>query len=228
MRTLYELCGAQPDRIFSAYAWRARLTLGLKGLEFATKPTPFTEISKILDGSHTKVPVLIDGDRTLTESFDICTYLEDAYPDTVSIFGGEGGRENAALIDNLIVTGLYPTITRMIVKDIAEKLSPVDHDYFRSTREQRLGGTLEDVQRGRDKERERFAVFLKPYLRRLEITPFLGGQAPNYADIALTASFCWAKGTSSYDILNGDPVFSTWFDQVLEACNQTSALKLAV
>lgn len=228
MRTLYELCGAEPDRIFSAYAWRVRLTMGLKGLDFTSKPTPFTEIPKILDGSYTKVPVLIDGDKTLSESFNICTYLEDAYADTPSIFGGAGGRDNAALIDNLIVTGLYPATTRMIVGDIAEKLAPVDHEYFRSTREQRLGGTLEDVQRGRDKERERFATFIKPYRRRLELAPFLGGQNLLFSDIALAASFCWAKATSSYDTLNGDPVFGAWFENVLVSCNQTSALKLAI
>lgn len=227
MRTLYELCGAQPDCIFSAYAWRVRLTMGLKGLEFTAKPTSFTQIPKILDGSYTKVPVLVDGDTTLSESFTICTYLEDTYHDTPSIFGGAGGRENAALIDNLIITGLYPTITRMIVKDISDQLAPVDHDYFRSTREQRLGGTLEDVQRGREKERERFATFLKPYRRRLELAPFLGGQSLLFADIALAASFCWAKGTSSFDTVNGDAVFAAWFDRVLETCNQTSALKLA-
>lgn len=228
MRTLYELCGAQPDRIFSAYAWRVRLAMGLKGLDFTTKPTPFTQIPKILDGSYTKVPVLIDGEKTLNESFEICTYLDDTYPDTPSVFGGEVGRENAALIDNLIITGLYPTITRMIVRDIAEQLAPVDHDYFRSTREERLGGTLEDVQRGRDKERERFATFIKPYRRRLELAPFLGGQTLLYSDIALAASLCWAKAASSYDTLNGDPVFGAWFEAVLETCNQSTALKLAV
>lgn len=228
MRTLYELCGAESDRLFSAYAWRVRLAMGLKELDFTSKPTPFTEIPGILDGSYTKVPVLVDGEKVLSESFDICTYLEKTYPDTPSLFGGNGGRENAALIDNLIVTGLYPTITRLIVRDIAEKLSPVDHAYFRSTREQRLGGTLEDIQRGRDKERERLATFLKPYRRRLEVAPFLGGQTLLFSDIALAASFCWAKATSSYDTLHGDPVFGAWFESVLETCNQSAALKLAV
>lgn len=228
MRTLYELCGAQHDRIFSAYAWRVRLAMGFKGLDFTPKPTPFTQIPNILDGSYTKVPVLIDGEKVLSESFEICTYLEATYPDTSSLFGGDGGQENAALIDNLIITGLYPTITRMIVRDIAEQLSPVDHEYFRSSRELRLGGTLEDIQRGRDKERERFATFIKPYRRRLELAPFLGGQTLLFSDIALAASFCWAKATSSYDTLNGDPVFNAWFENVLETCNQSSALKLAV
>jgi glutathione S-transferase len=228
MRTLYELCGAETDRLFSAYAWRVRLTMGYKGLDFTSRPTPFTEIPNILDGNHSKVPVLIDDEKVLSESFDICTYLEESYPQTPRIFGGAGGRENAALIDNLIITGLYPTITRLIVRDIAEKLSPVDHEYFRTSREQRLGGTLEDIQRGRDKERERLAVFLKPYRRRLDVAPFLGGQSLLFSDIALAASFCWAKATSSYDTFNGDPVFGAWFEKVLETCNQSAALKLAL
>jgi glutathione S-transferase len=166
MRILYELCGAEPDRLFSAYSWRARLALGFKGLDFENRPTPFTQIPKTLDGIHKTVPVLIDGQTTVTESFAICAHLEAAYPDTSSIFGGDSGKENAALIDNLIVTGLYPTISRMIILDIHNHLAPEDAAYFRQSREKRFGMSLEDVQRGRDKERQKFATFLKPYRRR--------------------------------------------------------------
>jgi glutathione S-transferase len=227
MRILYELCGAEPDRLFSAYSWRARLTLGFKGLDFENRPTPFTQIPKALDGIHKTVPVLIDGETTVAESFAICFHLDDVYPDTPSVFGGNGGRENAALIDNLIVTGLYPTITRMIILDIHNRLAPEDAAYFRQSREKRFGMSLEDVQRGRDKERQKFATLLKPYRRRLEETPYLGGERLLYADIALAASFCWAKATSSYDTMNGDDLLQDWFDRVLATCNQTAALKLA-
>ncbi len=227
MRTLYELCGAEPDRLFSAYSWRARLTLGYKGLEFESRPTPFTQIPKALEGIHKTVPVLVDGERTVTESFDICRYLETTYADTPTVFGGDGGVENAALIDNLIVTGLYPTISRMIILDIHNQLAPEDATYFRQSREKRFGMSLEDVQRGRDKEREKFAAFLKPYQRRLAEAPFLGGERLLFADIVLAASFCWAKATSSYDTMNGDEVLQAWFDRVLSTCNQTQALKLA-
>ncbi|MBO6674706.1 MAG: glutathione S-transferase N-terminal domain-containing protein [Rhizobiales bacterium] len=227
MRILYELCGAEPDRLFSAYSWRARLTLGFKELDFENRPTPFTQIPKALDCIHKTVPVLIDGETTITESFAICAYLEDTYPESASIFGGDGGKENAALIDNLIVTGLYPTISRMIILDIHNHLAREDAAYFRQSREKRFGMSLEDVQRGRDKERQKFATFLKPYRRRLEETPYLGGERLLYADIALAASFCWAKATSSYDTMNGDDLLHDWFNRVLDACNQTAALKLA-
>lgn len=226
-RILYELCGAESDRLFSAYSWRVRMTLGLKGLDFEGRPTPFTQIPKALEGIHKTVPVLIDGDTTVTESFAICSYLEDTYADTPSVFGGAGGKANAALIDNLIVTGLYPTISRMIIKDIHDQLAPGDAVYFRQSREKRFGASLEDVQRGRDKERNKLATFLKPYRRRLTETPFLGGDGLLYADIALASSFCWAKATSSYDTLDGDTVFQDWFDRVLDTCQQKSALKLA-
>ncbi|MEM6712317.1 MAG: glutathione S-transferase N-terminal domain-containing protein [Pseudomonadota bacterium] len=229
-RHLYELCGEDRERLFSAYSWRVRLTLGYKDLAFESRPTRFLEIPKVLDGIHDRVPVLMDGDRTITESFAICTYLEQAYLETPRIF--THGREtdpsalaNAALIDNLIVTGLYPTITRMIIKDISDCQAPDDEHYFRTTREQRLGATLEDIQRGRDKERARFATFLKPYRRRLEDSPFLGGKKLLFADIALCSSFCWAIGTSAYDTMGGDDVLHSWFDRVIQACGQTKALK---
>ena len=227
MRVLYELCGAEPDRLFSAYCWRVRLALGRKGLPFESRPLPFTAIPGAVLADYVKFPVLVDSNTTLVESFDICVHLEGAHRDGPTLFGGDGGTENAALIDGLIITGLYPTISRMIIKDIHDRLAPQDAAYFRQTREMRFGATLEDVQRGREKERERFAAFLKPYRRRIEEAPFLGGQAPLYADLALAGTFCWSKATSSFDLLAGDELMEGWFWRVLDACGQRGALKLA-
>ena len=227
MRTLYELCGRERDRLFSPYAWRARLVMGFKGLAFESRPLTFIQIPVELEGIHKTVPVLTDVDQTIAESLAICLHLEEAYPDTPSVFGGQGGKENAALIDNLIVTGLYPTLSRMIIKDIHDLLAEPDAAYFRQSREKRFGMSLEDVQRGRDKQRTQFATFLKPYRRRLNDAAFLGGEGPRYADMALAASFCWSVATSPYDIMQGDAVLQSWFERVLEACNQSEALKRA-
>ncbi|MBV6658871.1 MAG: glutathione S-transferase N-terminal domain-containing protein [Devosiaceae bacterium] len=227
MPKLYELCGAETDRLFSAYAWRVRLTLGYKGIAFDSQPLPFTAIPGAVLPDYARVPVFVDGDETVVESFDICHYLEARHPDTPTVFGGEGGVQNAALIDNLIVTGLYPTISRMIIKDIHDQLAAADQAYFRASREERFGATLEDVQRGRDKERTRFATFLKPYRRRLEAAPYLGGERLLFADIALCASLCWARATSPYDILGGDALMDEWFWRTLDACHGRAALKRA-
>lgn len=38
-----------------------------------------------------QVPVLVDGDNVVHESFEIAKYLEKTYPNGPSLFGGEGG-----------------------------------------------------------------------------------------------------------------------------------------
>ena len=38
-----------------------------------------------------QVPVVVDGDHAVHESFEIARYLETTYPDAPSLFGGEGG-----------------------------------------------------------------------------------------------------------------------------------------
>ena len=39
-----------------------------------------------------KVPVLLDGETAVVDSWTIANYLEDTYPDRPSLFGGEGVR----------------------------------------------------------------------------------------------------------------------------------------
>ncbi len=71
----------------SPYAWRVMLALTVKGLEYETVLLDRaagdleTEEYKALN-PYGKVPVLVDGDVTLSESLAILTYLEKAYPDT--------------------------------------------------------------------------------------------------------------------------------------------------
>jgi glutathione S-transferase len=39
------------------------------------------------------VPVLVDGDRWIADSWTIANYLEDTFPDSPSLFGGASGRD---------------------------------------------------------------------------------------------------------------------------------------
>lgn len=47
-----------------------------------------------------QVPVLVDGDNALNESFDIALYLEKTYPDAPTLFGGKGGEAIARFANN--------------------------------------------------------------------------------------------------------------------------------
>ena len=84
--TLYELCRAD-DRRFSPYCWRIRMALAHKGLDPERVPVRFTEKDKIAFSGQKLVPVLVDGDTTVVDSFAIACYLDDAYPDRPTLFG---------------------------------------------------------------------------------------------------------------------------------------------
>ena len=85
---LYDLAGAQPERRFSPYCWRIKLALAHKGVAFDAIPWRFTDKDVIAFSGQGRVPVLVDADRVVFNSWTIATYLEDGYPGP-SLFGGE-------------------------------------------------------------------------------------------------------------------------------------------
>ncbi|HZT50556.1 MAG TPA: glutathione S-transferase N-terminal domain-containing protein, partial [Stellaceae bacterium] len=80
MLQLYDLAAAEPDRRFSPYCWRARMALAHKGLEVETIPWRFTEKERLAPTGQGRVPVLVDGERWVWDSWAIAEYLEDRYP----------------------------------------------------------------------------------------------------------------------------------------------------
>ena len=77
--TLYDLVGTD-DRRMSPFCWRAKLALAHKGLDFETIPLKFTEKNKLAFSGQEQVPVLVDGDQTVFDSWTIACYLEDKHP----------------------------------------------------------------------------------------------------------------------------------------------------
>jgi glutathione S-transferase len=209
-RTLYDLSAADGRR-FSPYCWRAKLALAHKGLDAATVPVAFTEIPAILGGGQTTVPVLDDGGRIVRDSFAIAEYLEDACPDGPSLFGGEGGRGKARLIEGWSMYALHPQISGLVLRDIWASLAPKDQDYFRTSREQRFGRTLEDIQAGREERLEAFRKSLQPIRHALTHAPYIGGKTPLFADYILFGTLQWARVASDFQLLaERDPV-AVWF-----------------
>jgi glutathione S-transferase len=73
---LYDLAGAEDDRRFSPYCWRVKMALLHKGLAFETLAWRFTEKDAIAFSGSTTVPVLVDGNHTVSDSWKIAAYLE--------------------------------------------------------------------------------------------------------------------------------------------------------
>ena len=214
---LFELVGTDEARPFSPFCWRTRMALAHKGLDAESIPWRFTEKDAIAPHKSEKVPVLLDDETAVADSWAIANYLEDTYPDRPSLFGGEGGRAMGRLMnwwgDVTVVGGMFP----LIVADILEHLEPVDAAYFRQSREARFGKPLEQVMAGRDKSVEGFRRALDPLRLTLKSQPFIGGAKPNYADYIVFGPFQWARVVSPFKLLaEDDPVYA-WREKLLDA-----------
>jgi glutathione S-transferase len=214
---LYELVGSDEGRPFSPFCWRTRMALAHKGLSAETIPWCFTDKAAIAPHQSEKVPVLLDGDKPIVDSWVIANYLEDTYPDRSSLFGGEGGRAMARMLnwwgDVTVMGGMFP----LIVADIPAHLKPVDAAYFRKTREARFGKPLEEVVAGRDKAVEGFRKSLDPLRMTLRTQKYIGGATPNYADYIVFGPFQWARVVSPFKLLaEDDPVYA-WRERLLDA-----------
>lgn len=215
-RLLYTLCGVDPARRFSPHSWKIVMALAHKGLGFSEEPTPFTEIPSVEGGFSPTVPILNDGGRLVRDSFDIALYLEENYPDRPSLFGGEGGRALSRMVEGYVQTVIQAALVTIIVKDIYDCLATADQAYFRKTREQRLGRTLEDVEAGHAAELAAFRPKLEPVRHMLKFQPFLGGQSPLFADYILFGALQWARVVSPKRLLAADDPVSDWFTRCLD------------
>ncbi|MBR0657248.1 glutathione S-transferase family protein [Plastoroseomonas arctica] len=216
-RQLYELCGTDPARVFSPYCWRTRLALVHKGLAFETVPWRFTQTEAIAFAKSEKVPVLVDGERSVADSWAIAEYLEDTYPDAPSLFGGPGGRSMCRMIGNWAESVVQAGLVTMIVADIPAHLDPVDRDYFIASREKRFGKPLAEVTAGRETRVVEFRRALYPLRTTLKDFPFLGGDAPNYADHSVFGAFQWARCVSDFPLLEPSDAVHAWRERMLDA-----------
>ncbi|WP_316186723.1 MULTISPECIES: glutathione S-transferase family protein [unclassified Bradyrhizobium] len=214
---LYELVGTDAGRPFSPFCWRTRMALAHKGLSADTIPWRFTEKSAIAPHGSEKVPVMLDGDRAVADSWAIANYLEDTYPDRPSLFGGAGGRAMARFLnawgDIAIVGGIFP----LIIADIPKNLAAEDADYFRKSREARFGKSLEEVMASRDQAVIGFRRSLEPLRQTLKTQAFIGGDAPDYADYIVFGGFQWARVVSPFRLLEESDSVHAWRERLLDA-----------
>ncbi len=128
---LFELAGADPARVFSPYCWRTCLALAHKRLAWESIPWRFSDRDSLAPYGSRTVPVLLDGDRAIVDSWTIAGYLERTYADRPSLFGGDAARSATLLIKFWTERTLHPLLARMIVLDIVDVLDPRDLAYFR-------------------------------------------------------------------------------------------------
>ncbi|RYE79634.1 MAG: glutathione S-transferase family protein [Hyphomicrobiales bacterium] len=214
---LYELVGADAARPFSPHCWKARMALAHKGLAFETVPVPFTEVPLVEDGFATIVPVLRDGEHRVADSFKIAEYLDAAYPDAPTLFGGEGGRALSRFVESWTQRTIHPFVsTSRALLDIHDSLAAPDQVYFRQSREKVFGKPLEAVIVGDAARLEGFLDKLKPLRGLLDGQKFLGGATPLFADYIVFGAFQWLRIVSPWQVLPAGDAVTDWFERCLD------------
>jgi glutathione S-transferase len=197
---LYErLCA--DDRRPSPFCWRARFALAHKGLTPKVRAIKFSEAEQVAFSGQTKVPVLIDGQSVIHDSWGIACYLEDSYPDAASLFDGPGGRAIARLVNHWVDHSLEKALAPLLIPSLLAVACPEDRAYYRQTREAKFGLTIEQMTVRRQGYLEALRPVLEPLRQHLKETPFLCGERPAYADYLVFGDFQWARSVCDQDLL---------------------------
>ena len=214
-RTLYDLAGAEDERRFSPNCWRAKMALAHKGLPFETVPWRFTEKEAIAFSSQGLVPVLVDGERVVTDSWAICQYLDSAYPDTPRLAEGPQAWAYAFFIKNWTERSLQGALAPLLYLDILAHAAPKDREYFRTSRESRVGTTLEAFAADKPGHLDKLRKVLEPLGAALAAQPFVAGSTPALADYVVFGAFQWARCVSPLRLLEPDSPIAAWRGRML-------------
>src|SRR5207302_3472874 len=143
-------------------------------------------------------------------------YLGNRFPERPALFGSEAGHATTRFIEIWAETVLHPGLIGFVVLDIHRHIGPEDQAYFRKSREERFGRTLEEVVKDRDARLPSFRESLTPLRRTVERQDFLGGTAPAYADYIVFGAFQWARAISDYQLLAANDPVAAWRGRMLD------------
>ena len=99
----------------SSASYRVRMALNLKGLEYQQRP-----VHLVRDGGEQhadeyarlnpqqQVPVLVHGERVLTQSLAILEYLEETFPDTALLPAEPPGRARVRALAHVVACDIHP------------------------------------------------------------------------------------------------------------------------
>ena len=223
---LFDLAGGDENLRFSPFCWRVRMALAHKGVAYQTVPWRYGDKAKIAATGQGAVPVIVDGDKMIHDSWSIANYLEDTYPQR-PLFGNSATRGAALMIKFWTERTLHPILVRLLILDIYAAIHESDRAYFRESREKRFGVTLEQLGADPEKYREQLQVALEPLRLTASEQPFIGGAAPTFADYIVFGALQWARCVSPTKLLaEDDPVYA-WRKRLLDCFDGMAGKALA-
>lgn len=178
---IYELSSTK-GILFSPPCWRVRLTLELLGLDYESVPVTYTAIKKIDHGQFTTVPVLENESLIINDSFQIAKYINTTYAAREKLFPLEAVKAQAIFMQK-IMDHIHILTSKAVLYDIFDELADEDKEYFRASREKRIGKKLEEIKSIKEDATADMLVSYSNLEQYVAQNDFFGGDKPNYADI---------------------------------------------
>jgi glutathione S-transferase len=161
--------------------------------------------------------MIVDDGCSVADSWTIAIYLEDAYPDRPPLFGSKQERALARFYNQWTDVTLHGAIGPIVVSDILQHLDPRDRDYFRISREARLGATLETLATRRESYLSTLQQVLEPLRQTLAAQSYLAGDTPLYPDFIVFGAFQWARSISNVRLVQPSDPIDSWRQRLLDA-----------
>jgi glutathione S-transferase len=210
---LYDLAGTNEDLRFSPFCWRVRFALAQKDLQAETIPVRFTDKDRYAFSGQGLVPVLVDGERVITDSWDIARYLDEAYPNTRALFPETLPR----FFRYWTQLTMQPMVLKLVIMDVYACIHEKDREYFRTSRETRFGKPLESVRVPPEQGIPALRDTLAPLRAALQEQPYLGGDEPDFRDYMAFAPLQFARLVSPLQLLDGSDTLHAWHELMLDA-----------
>ncbi len=213
--TLYELCGPHDVR-YSQFSWRTRLALAHKGLTYEAIGVRISDKSSLAFSRQEKVPVLIDGEQVIADSWAIAEHLEATHAHQPSLFGCEIGKGVSRFVNAWTDRQIIPRLAPLMMVDVVNRLDKEDATHLRQQIEGVFGKGLEELSADRETKVGALRKLLDPARAILRQQPFLCGNNPAYADYVLFSVFQWCRIMSAFDPLENDKPLAEWRERVLD------------
>ena len=216
MMKLFDLAARDDTLRFSPYCWRAKMALRHKGFDFETIPWRFTEKGQISQTGQGRVPVLVDGDQWVNDSWQIALYLERTYPDRPALMKTDADRAAACFMNFWCDLTFHLALRHLVLLDVHTHAAEKDQPYFRQSREKALAMTLEEACADRENALQTLIKTLAPIEATLKENDYFGGAHPNYSDYVLFGSLQWANVISGTIFVPPESAIAKWFERILD------------
>jgi glutathione S-transferase len=195
----------------SPYSWRIRYALAHKELDVEYRPMRFSDVETVqrLSGQRL-VPILVDSQTVVHDSWKIATYLEDRFPDRPSLFGGATSRAVTRLLNHWADTTIRSPLLLLAIPELVQNLCPEDRDYFVRSREREFGMTVEQIRCQSARWRKQFEAACVPLEQLLREQEFIGGHSPRYADYIVFSHILRADLCCPKDVFQPDSAIALW------------------